>query len=113
MGKFIKWMVSLAAALTLATATACVAAPGEMTPSPPLTSESPSAVAPTTSPPAENNFRLLISDEKNAIGDFTSLNITIESIGVHKGGETGNCRKPPFKGRIEPNVSEFLKLIKL
>ena len=36
------------------------------------------------------NFRLLISDEANAIGDFEALYVTITSIGVHKGGESAS-----------------------
>ena len=36
------------------------------------------------------NFRLLISDEANAIGDFEALNVTITSIGVHQGGESAS-----------------------
>ena len=38
---------------------------------------------------AQDNFRLLLSDEENAIGDFTSLEVTITSIGVQRGGESG------------------------
>jgi hypothetical protein len=34
------------------------------------------------------NFRLLISDEANAIGDFEALYVTITSIGVHPEGES-------------------------
>ena len=36
------------------------------------------------------NFRLLISDEVNAIGDFEELNVTITSIGVRQGGESAS-----------------------
>jgi hypothetical protein len=36
------------------------------------------------------NFRLLVSDEPNAIGDFTELNVTITRIGVQQGGESGS-----------------------
>ena len=36
-----------------------------------------------------SNFRLLVSDEVNAIGDFESLNVVISRIGVHGGGESG------------------------
>ncbi len=38
---------------------------------------------------AQDNFRLLLSDEENAIGDFESLEVTITSIGVQRGGESG------------------------
>lgn len=34
----------------------------------------------------EENFRLLISDDANAIGDFASVNVTISKIGVHGSG---------------------------
>ncbi|UCB43108.1 MAG: DUF4382 domain-containing protein [Dehalococcoidales bacterium] len=36
------------------------------------------------------NFRLLISDEVNAIGDFENLYVTITKIGVHKSGDPGS-----------------------
>ncbi len=36
-----------------------------------------------------SNFRLLVSDEVNAIGDFESLNVVISRIGVQSGGESG------------------------
>jgi hypothetical protein len=38
---------------------------------------------------AQANFRLLLSDEPNAIGDFGSLKVTISRIGVLRGGENG------------------------
>jgi len=40
--------------------------------------------------PEDVNFRLLISDEANAIGDFEELNVTITDIGVHQGGDSGS-----------------------
>ena len=40
--------------------------------------------APDSAP--EANFRLLISDDINAIGDFESLIVTISSVGVHQVG---------------------------
>ncbi len=36
-----------------------------------------------------DNFRLLISDEVNAIEDFSELHVTISSIGVHEAGGAG------------------------
>ena len=36
------------------------------------------------------NFRFLISDEVNAIEEFSSVNVTISKIGLQKGGESGN-----------------------
>jgi len=38
----------------------------------------------------QDNFHLLLSDEENAIGDFESLNVTITSIGMHRGDEGGS-----------------------
>jgi hypothetical protein len=38
---------------------------------------------------AQANFRLLLSDEPNAIGDFSSLKVTISRIGVLRGGDGG------------------------
>ena len=77
-----------------------VTPPGEITPeevtpeevTPPPTSEP----APAPSPIPEANFRLLISDEVNAIGDFESLMVTISSVGVHKAGEDGEWLEPTF-----------------
>ncbi len=50
-----------------------------------------SATGPATTPTGEEvNFRLLISDEANDIGDFASLNVTVSKIGVQEGGGSGN-----------------------
>ncbi len=38
---------------------------------------------------AQANFRLLLSDEENAIGDFESLEVTVTSIGMLRAGEGG------------------------
>lgn len=51
------------------------------------------ATLPPSAPPSiteQPNFRFLISDEENAIGDFQSLNVTISEIGLQQGGESGN-----------------------
>ena len=54
----------------------------------------------TVTPTGEDvNFRFLISDEVNAIGDFQYLNVTISSIGVHRSGASGNWTE------LEPAVS--------
>ena len=37
---------------------------------------------------AQANFRLLVSDVENAIGDFKALDVTVSSIGVVRGGES-------------------------
>jgi len=68
-----------------------VPTPGETPPSEEITPPPPGEVAlpPTPEPTPEANFRLLISDDVNAIGDFESLVVTITSVGVHKAGEDG------------------------
>lgn len=38
-----------------------------------------------------DNFRLLISDEQNAIGDFVHLWVEIDRVGLQQGGESGAC----------------------
>ena len=40
----------------------------------------------TVGPAAEANFRMLISDDRNAIGDFSSVIVTISRIGIHRSG---------------------------
>jgi heat shock protein HslJ len=52
----------------------------------PVDTLEPSATSPAG---LESNFRLLISDDANAIDKFTSVNVTISEIGVHS-GSTGN-----------------------
>ena len=52
-----------------------------------------------TSTGEDVNFRFLISDEVNDIGDFQYLNVTISSIGVHRSGVSGNWTE------LEPAVS--------
>lgn len=45
----------------------------------------------TTTTSDENaNFRFLISDDVNAINDFSSVEVTISKIGVQQGGESGS-----------------------
>ena len=43
----------------------------------------------TSTTAGESNFRFLISDEPNAIGDFESLDVSISSIGLHEDGDGG------------------------
>ena len=62
-------------------AVACTGLPIEQT-----TSQEPSATSHTSS---DVNFRLLISDDANAIDKFSSVNITISEIGIHSSG-SGN-----------------------
>ncbi|MFC2020823.1 DUF4382 domain-containing protein [Chloroflexota bacterium] len=50
----------------------------------------PEQIAPSSTPTDEEvNFRLLVSDEVNAIGDFDKLNVTITRIGVQQSSESG------------------------
>jgi hypothetical protein len=44
----------------------------------------------SSSPNDSRNFTLLISDQPNAIGDFAELWVTISSIGIQRGGESGS-----------------------
>jgi hypothetical protein len=53
------------------------------------------------------NFRLLISDEANAIGDFEELKVTITSIGVHQGGESASWTE------FELDPAETVDLVQL
>jgi len=79
--------------------------PEEITP-PPEEITPPPTLEPTPSPTPEANFRLLISDDVNAIGDFESLVVAITSVGVHKAGEGG--------GWLEfPPATEELDLVPL
>lgn len=50
---------------------------------------SPTSTASTgggTASAAEANFRMLISDDRNAIGDFSSVIVTISRVGIHRSG---------------------------
>jgi len=74
----------------------------------PLPSPAPSqAPTPATAPAGEKgNFRLLISDEVNAIDHFASLNVTISKIGIHGSGDSGNWTE------FIPDITEVdLKLL--
>jgi len=62
------------------------------TPAPAPTPVPAPAPAPTPAPVTTtgvDNFRLLISDDVNAIEDFEHLYVTITSVGVHQSGESG------------------------
>ncbi|MFC1980930.1 DUF4382 domain-containing protein [Chloroflexota bacterium] len=58
--------------------------PTPVTPAPQPGSPS---VIPVPQPSTAGNFVFLISDEVNAIGDFQSLNITIEKVGLQHGNK--------------------------
>jgi hypothetical protein len=49
---------------------------------------------------AQTNFRLLLSDDPNAIADFSSLKVTISRIGVLRGGEGGGWEEI----KLEPGI---------
>lgn len=51
-----------------------------------FTGQIPSIIVST--PSAEGNFVFLVSDEVNAIGDFTDLNISIEKVGLLQSGSS-------------------------
>jgi len=71
----------LVVVLLLVLTAACAPTPEEITPAP---------TPPPTPPTGEKvNFRFLISDDVNAIEDFEHLYVTIPSIGVQQGGESG------------------------
>ncbi len=88
-------VATLAAVLLLVFMVGCVPVPAGVTPPPAPEEVTPSSTAePIPTPMPEANFRLLISDEVNAIGDFDSLKVTISSVGVHRAGEDGDWIEP-------------------
>ena len=87
----VKMLVTLVTVLLLVFVAGCIPAPAEITPAPAPTPEPTPTPQPTPIPTGEKvNFRFLISDEENAIGDFEQLWVHITSIGVQKGGDSGN-----------------------
>ena len=89
-------VATLAMVLLLGLIVACAPLPGGVTPAPVPEEVTPSPAAEMIPTPAsEANFRLLISDEKNAIGDFESLVITIDNVGVHRVGGDDDWIEPP------------------
>ena len=63
------------------------------------------------SPLETANFRFLLSDddsEVTAIGNFTSIIITVSKIGFHQGGESGNWTEPED---YEPWTGDLLELV--
>ncbi len=78
----------------------------EVTPSITESESTPEDVTPPiTAEPIPNtedaNFRLLISDEVNAIGDFESLVVTISSVGVQQGGGAGGWIDIPVVAEVD------------
>jgi len=51
----------------------------------------------------ETNFRLLMSDEANAITDFESLHVTISKVGVHQAGENGTWQEFTINTSDDPD----------
>ena len=63
---------------------------------------------PTLGPAGEEvNFRLLISDEVNAIEDFEQFYVTISSIGVHQAGESSEWITHEL---VEPKTVDLTEL---
>ena len=63
------------------------------------------------SPGETANFRFLLSDddsEVTAVGNFTSIIITVNKIGFHQGDESGNWTEPED---YEPWTGDLLELI--
>ncbi len=88
-------VATLVTVLLLVFMVGCVPVPAGVTPPPAPEEVTPSPTAePIPTPMPEANFRLLISDEVNAIGDFDSLKVTISSVGVHRAGEDGDWIEP-------------------
>ena len=75
------------------------------TPTPVVTEEMSSTPTPLSGEAKPANFRLLISDEKNAIDDFAHLLVTIDRIGLQQGGESG--------GWLELDVPEEVREVDL
>jgi len=89
MRRTVKSLVTLVTVLLLLFVARVIPAPAEITPAPAPAPE------PTPTPTEEKvNFRFLISDDVNAIEDFEQLWVHITSIGVQKGGESGNWTEP-------------------
>jgi hypothetical protein len=68
------------------------------------------AVSPTYEPAINEegtNFKLLVSDEKNDIDHFQTLNVTISRVGVHQGGESGNWTEWDLDPGVTVNLTEL------
>jgi len=59
---------------------------------------------------AQDNFRLLLSDDENAIGDFESLEVTITSIGVLRGGDGGEWEEITLDPSVVVDLTDLLGL---
>jgi hypothetical protein len=54
------------------------------------------------------NFRLLLSDEVNAINDFSSLNVTVSQIGLLRSGESSNWTNYDLNPPKTEDLTELL-----
>ena len=72
-----------------------------------LTSESTTTEMAAMPAEDEMNFRVLVSDEVNAIEEFQTLNVTISSIGVHQAGESGNWTEYNLDPAVTVDLTEL------
>jgi hypothetical protein len=104
-------VVVLLAALTSGCALEAGQSPGEATQgqeTASLTNQTTTTAAmPAASAEDEMNFRLLVSDEVNAIEEFQTLNVTISRIGVHQGGGSGNWTEWDLVPSVTVNLTEL------
>ncbi len=59
---------------------------------------------------AQANFRLLLSDQENAIGDFESLEVTITSIGMLRAGEEGEWEVIELEESVVRDLTRLQRL---
>lgn len=71
----------------------------EMLPNSPLQPTSPAGIV-VSAPRADGNFTFLVSDEVNAIGDFSSLNVIIEKVSLQQSGSNKQVE-------FSPETSQF------
>ncbi len=100
-----RFLIALIALVTIVL-TGCSGPAPSVTPS----QTQPVSTSPVSTLPAsldeKGNFKFLVSDEKNAIDDFTNLFITISSIGIHKGGTSENV-----SDNVSDNWTEIIPAI--
>jgi hypothetical protein len=105
MNKYLVLVIILTLSALLAAS--CTATPmPEPAPAPspaPAPGPAPAPVPAPATPAETDNFRLLISDEVNAIMDFEHVYITISKIGVHEGGEAGVWHEFDLDPQADPD----------
>ena len=92
------WGIIASVLLVVVLVTGCADSPGQISPE-------------QTSAGETANFRFLLSDddsEATAIGDFTSVIVTVSKIGFHRGGGSGNWTEAED---YEPWTGNLLDLI--